>query len=273
MSSRPSGLLIVRFSRKPHEGSDLPSSGVSSMDEPVTHEPVGLYDFVGFGELAETTTQLLALNLHHSAQTSSEKRNEIGQVGQMVLQQARAYLHKVREGFILSVRAGQIGHQTELRYLLDRVLADWSQLSRELGLAEGGEERNTGSVAAGSTEGAPAEVERVRHQLLAFGMAVVALGQLPRLPAKQITFPHSYGKPPTYSDIPVPSTPGEMLWRIEELEQMVWRLMSDDLHDLVQRRYGSLRRTYGFFEASAWLSHKETARFGVKKRSNTLLAL
>jgi hypothetical protein len=268
-------------------------------------ESAGLYDFVGFGELAETTTQLLSLNLHQTAQSGHDKRNEIGAVGQMVLQQAGDYLHKVREGFMLSVRAGQIGHQAELRYLLDRVIADWSQLSRELGLADGDVERgaqeNANHLTAGTTvkpttagttvkpataatptPGATPirtnttstpEVERVRHQLLAFGMAVVALGQLPRLPSKQVTFPHSYGNPPTYSDIPVPNTPGEMLWRIEELEQMVRRLMSDDLSGLVQRRYGSLRRTYGFFEASAWLTHKESKRFGVKKRSASFVVL
>jgi hypothetical protein len=250
------------------------------MNQPAIHESVGLYDFVGFGELAETTTQLLSLNLHHTAQSGGEQRSDMGQVEQMVLRQAGDYLHKVREGFILSVRAGQIGHQAELRYLLDRVISDWSQLSRELGLAEGEQaesqerrEPSSASTVTASADRLPTEVERVRHQLLAFGMAVVALGQLPRLPAKQITFPHSYGNPPTYSDIPVPHTPGEMLWRIEELEQMVQRLMSDDLNGLVQRRYGSLRRTYGFFEASAWLSHKETVRFGVKKRATSLLVL
>jgi len=242
------------------------------------NEGAGLYEFVGFGELAETTTQLLSLNLHQTAQNGGERRNEMGRVGQMVLRQASDYLHKVREGFVLSVRAGQVSHQTEIRFLLDRVIADWSQLSRELGLAEedGAEKaegRDATLLAGNHSEGTPVEIERVRHQLLAFGMAVVALGQLPRLPAKEITFPHSYSNPPTYSDIPVPSTPGEMLWRIEELEQMVRRLMSDDLNNLVQRRYGSLRRTYGFFEASAWLSHKETARFGVKKGSSSLLVL
>ena len=243
------------------------------MNDTGMNESAGLYDFVGFGELAETTTQLLSLNLHHTAHTGGEKPIEMGQIEQMVLRQAGDYLHKVREGFILSVRAGQVTHQTELRFLLDRVISDWSQLSRELGLAESDEERNANSTLAGSTDKMPTEVERVRHQLLAFGMAVVALGHLPRLPSKQITFPHSYSNPPTYSDIPVPSTPGEMLWRIEELEQMVRRLMSDDLNGLVQRRYGSLRRTYGFFEASAWLSHKESERFGVKKRSTSLLIL
>jgi hypothetical protein len=240
-------------------------------------EAAGLYDFVGFGELAETTTQLLSLNLHQSAQ-SSDTRSDIGEVGKMVLQQAGDYLQKVREGFILSVRAGQVGNQAEMRFLLERVISDWSKLSRELGLAEENDPRDvdhttTRSGAEISAAEMPSEVERVRHQLLAFGMAVVALGQLPRLPSKQVTFPHSYGNPPTYSDIPVPSTPGEMLWRIEELEQMVRRLMSDDLNALVQRRYGSLRRTYGFFEASAWLSHKESQRFGVKKRNTSFLVI
>ena len=220
-----------------------------------------LYEFVGIGELAETTTRLLALSLHQTAHSGGEKR-DVSQVEQLVLQQARDYVRKVREGFMLSVRTGQLTQQAELRYLLDRVLSDWSQLSRELGL-----EDLTGEPAdAPPDPDATAQVERVRHQLLAFGMAVVALGALPRLPAKQITFPHSYSKPPTYSDIPVPHTPGELLHRIEEMEQMVWRLMSDDLNALVHRRYGPLRRTYGFFEASAWLTRKETARFGVKSR-------
>ena len=61
-----------------------------------------------------------------------------------------------------------------------------------------------------------------------------------------------------------------MLWRIEEIEQTVWRIMSSDLQELVGRRYGPLRRTYGFFEASAWLSRKEAERFGIKKRQSKL---
>ena len=237
----------------------------------------GIYDFVGFGELAETTTQLLSLNLHQTAHTGNDSRNDMDAVGKMVLQQAGDYLHKVREGFMLSVRTGQVAQQAELRFLLDRVISDWSKLSRELGLSDEVDARDQGAGPETSpvsqADEVTTEVERVRHQLLAFGMAMIALGQLPRLPSKQVTFPHSYGNPPTYSDIPVPSTPGEMLWRIEELEQMVRRLMSDDLHGLVQHRYGSLRRTYGFFEASAWLTHKESVRFGVKQSSTSLLFL
>lgn len=230
----------------------------------------GIAEFVGIGEVAETTTHLLALNLSYAGHYGSQGSKPRGapkrtdQVEQIVLQQAREYVRLVREGFMLSVRVGPSMQVAEMRFLLDRVMTDWTQLSRELGLDE---PTGEGEDAGPAPEDAfPPQVERVRHQLLAFGMAVVALGQLPRLPAKQITFPHSYGRPPTYSDIPVPSTPGEMLWRIEELEQTVWRIMSDDLHELVQRRYGPLRRTYGFFEASAWLSRKDAERFGIKPR-------
>lgn len=223
------------------------------------HDAAAIAEFVGIGELAETTTQLLALNMHQSA--SRRQAGPPGQIEFLVLQRARDYLHKVREGFVLSVRTAQTNQGSEIRFLLDRVLADWDQFSRELGLDVAANE-SVNDDPAGQQR-----VERVRDELLAFGMAAIALGALPRLPAKQVTFPHSYSNPPTYSDIPVPNSPGEMLVRIEELEQTVWRLMSTDMQELVQRRYGPLRRTYGFFEASAWLSRKEAERFGVKRRA------
>ncbi|MCC9078004.1 hypothetical protein FKZ61_018050 [Litorilinea aerophila] len=232
-------------------------------------DTAGIYEFVGIGEMAETLTHMLSLNLKQGMQSGGRQRADLGRVEQLVLQQARDYLSKVREGFMLSVRATQVTHPRELRYLLERVLTDWSQLSQELGLDTGAAGEESASSQAGAGLGMPTadhvlHVERVRYQLLAFGMAAVAMGYLPRLPAQQITFPHSYSDPPTYADIPVPSTPGEMLWRIEELEQMLWRLMSADMQELVQRQYGPLRRTYGFFEASAWLSQQEAERFGIK---------
>ncbi|MEZ4658235.1 MAG: hypothetical protein R2911_11740 [Caldilineaceae bacterium] len=223
-----------------------------------------VYEFVSIGELAETTTQLLSLNLHYrtkvGGQPQSQPKSGIEQVEQFVLQRARDYLANVREGFVLSVRTSKLAGQRELRYLLDRVLTDWSLLSEELGLADGAD--------AGERQ-----VERVRSQLLAFGMAAVALGYLPKLPAKRITFPHSYSNPPTYADITAPDTPGEMLWRIEELEEMIWQFMAEDLNELVQRRYGPLRRTYGFFETSAWLAREQAKRFGIQKRESSLTLL
>ncbi|NJN83940.1 MAG: hypothetical protein HC802_17775 [Caldilineaceae bacterium] len=223
-----------------------------------------LFEFVGIGELAETTTHLLSLNLKQSAHVQRDEPKSLDQVEQIVLQQARDYLNTVREGFVLSVRSSQLSDRLELRFLLNRVLTDWKSLSQELGF----EENESQPGEAGADD--PAEVKKIRHQLLAFGMAVVALGYLPRLPSKEITFPHSYGNPPTYADIPVPQSPGEMLWRIEEIEQTIWQVMANHPHEMVQRHYGQLRRTYGFFEASASLSRQESKRFGVKKRHTTL---
>lgn len=233
-----------------------------------------VFEFAGISEVAETTTQLLALALHQAGRKTSAAGMTLGEVEQFVLQQARDYLSTVREGFVLSVRTANVSDRAEIRYLLDRVLTDWDELSRELGFGE--EALCVDAPGNGSADGANApraDIQRVRQQLLAFGMAVIALGYLPRLPSKQVTFPHSFGKPPTYADIPVPHTPGELLWRIEELEQTVWHMMSRDLGELVQRRYGSVRRTYGFFETSAWLSMREVERFGLKGATSNLTLL
>ena len=224
-------------------------------------EDAGVYEFVGIGEVAETTTHLLALSLQQALQAASRQSGAPGQVEQLVLQQARDYLSTVREGFMLSVRTSQISQYGEIQYLVERVLTDWDRFSEELGLGRVEGERREPEIAMDELR-----VERVRRQLLAFGMAAVAMGALPRLPAKQVTFPHSYSKPPTYSDISAPHTPGEMLWRIDEVEQTLWQMMSQDMAQLIRRRYGPLRRTYGFFEASAWLTRRDAERFGVKKR-------
>ena len=234
-----------------------------------------LYEFVRFGEVAETTTQFLSLNLQHTtavgARPAVQRRSGVSYVEQMVLQQARDYVSGVREGFVLSLRTKQVTRRSELRYLLDKVLIDWTALSRELGLEEFFDPSPLTDIPegapAGATEQPPIELERLRSQLMAFGMAASALGLLPKTPAARITFPLSFSDPPTYADIPAPHTPGEMLQRIEEIEETLWQLMAEDPQELAQRRYGPLRRTYGFFEVSAHMARRETERFGVKKRS------
>lgn len=228
-----------------------------------------MYKFASIGEMAETTTQLLALNLQYKASLGTRRSRATGleRVEQVVLQQARDYLADVREGFVLSVRTAQVTKRSEIQFLLDRVLMDWTQLSRELGLSD--EEGNAPSIEQG---GQPPAIERLREQLLAFSMAAIAFGQLPRLSADQITFPYSYSNPPTYSDIPAPDSPGETLVRIEELEQMIWQVMASDLQELLTHRYGALRRTYGFFEVSACLARKESERFGIKRRKGGLFS-
>lgn len=216
----------------------------------------GLYDFVSIGELADTTRQFLCLNLE-----ADMRRGTVGvdRIAQMVLQQARDYLGRVREGFVLSVRTGEVSSKAELSYLLERVLYDWDELEVELGLTDG-------TQAGSMDDGESPSVRRVQDQLLAFGMAVVALGVLPRLPKEEVTFPRSYRKGASYADIPVPSSPGELLHRIEELEEMVWQVAVTDPDELVRRRYDPLRRTYGFFESSAWLVRNESQHFGLTKK-------
>lgn len=232
------------------------------------NEATGVYKFASVGELSETVTQMLSLGLQYrttvGGSNGSRQQSGLEQMEQLILQQARDYLAEVREGFALSVRTSQVGERSELRFLLDQVLMDWSAIWDELGFAD--EADNATQHTTNSLPGEPVTPERLRHQLLAFGMAAVAFGYLPRLPSDKITFPHSFSKPATYSDIPTPKTPGALLSRIEELEQMIWRLMGGDLQDLVNRRYGALRRTYGFFEVSAHLARREAERFGIKSK-------
>jgi hypothetical protein len=232
--------------------------------EVLVQDSSGVFKFVSIGEVAETMTQMLALNLQTrtnlGGRTPAKGPSGLERMEQIILQQARDYLAEVREGFTLSVRSSQVTDQAELRYLLERVLLDWTQLSRELGFEEN----------ANTTQSHEARLEAVRQQVLAYSMAAVALGYLPHVPADQITFPYSYSNPPTYADIPTPDSAGEILWRIEELEGMIWQLMAGDLQALVERRYGALRRTYGFFETSALLANREAERFGVKKNQKHL---
>ncbi len=226
--------------------------------------PPNLYDFVDYGEVAEATTHLLSLALRQTKQHGTRPGLGADSIESLVLQRARDYLSTAREGFTLSVRTTEVQESSEIKYLLNRVLTDWDKLSRELDIEElvQGSNQGADTVVKG---GQQSQLEEVRRQMIAFGMAVVAMGYLPRLPSVNVSFPQSYGEPPTYRDIPVPRSPAQMLTRIEEMEETLWHLASQDMGQLVQRRYGPLRRTYGFFEASAWLSSAESKRFGVKR--------
>lgn len=231
------------------------------------HDQASLHEFARIGEVAETTTQLLSLGMQYQttfAGRPSGRVRKVDPVEQYVLGQARELMAQVREGFVLSARTAHAADKDELRYLISRVLHDWHSLSQELGLEAGGQEEQA------TNEAGETRLEQLRHQLLAFGMAATALGSLPRTPAEEITFPYSFGKPPTYCDIPAPSTPAAMLQRIEELETMLWKLMATDLQELVNHAYGPLRRTYGFFEVSARLAVREARRFGIKRTSSPI---
>ena len=88
-------------------------------------------------------------------------------------------------------------------------------------------------------------LERLSGQIVLYQHALIALGILPRLPTNAVTFPHG-----VYADIPIPSTPGETLTRLEELERTIWAASSEPVNAISR---GAVRRTYGFFEATIWL--------------------
>jgi hypothetical protein len=137
-------------------------------------------------------------------------------------------LKPVREGFMLAIKASDIKLVSELHDMIN-YLMDWAWLE-ELGL----------SWTANDTH-----IERLSGQVVLYNHAIIALGVLPRLPENVITYP--YG---AYRDIPVPTTPGETLTRLQELESTIWKASQDPMSTVSR---GAMRRTYGFFEATMWL--------------------
>ncbi|GAB4523512.1 MAG: hypothetical protein Kow0047_33610 [Anaerolineae bacterium] len=164
-----------------------------------------------------------------------------------ILAAALEYLEQAREGFFLSLKAGMVPDRAELAYLLKQGLSDWDWIE-ELGI---------------KIE-APTELARVRAQLIAFAMAAVAIGMMPKLPPDRSTFPRlSPFVRPGYSDIPVPRSPAQWLDRIEEVEQITWRAGVAPVADV---ETNSLRRTYGFYETGTWLAIDHLQRFGLLPR-------
>lgn len=146
------------------------------------------------------------------------------------LYKALEHLGDVREGFILSQRTSASTTLSEIRDLVEHILIDW-QWVKDMNL-----------ILAPSQQ-----LELLDQQLVFYNHALVALAVLPHLPAEAITFPQ---RRPSYGDVSVPSLPGEMLARIEELEQIIYQAEVKSVRDL---DYGPFRRTYAFFEASSWL--------------------
>jgi len=190
-----------------------------------------LEEFFALNNIAHETKRILARGLRH-------KDVPLPSSDQEFLSATLTHLGEAREGFALCLRTTSVSDPDELRYLVRQILFDWSWLE-DLGLAS-------------KTEG---EIEKVGSQLLAFAHTYVTLGVLPRLPPQQVTYPQGH---PTYADIPVPHTPGEVLLRIEELEEVVSEVSIVPMGKLEP---DSLRRTYGFFEASAWLAARHLALF------------
>lgn len=174
-------------------------------------------------EVVRSTHETLGQVVHDPRQRLSTEQ-------QYLLSDTLEHIGDVREGFVLSQRASPRIQTSELRRLVQHVLLDWGWLEA-LGL----------STAAGG------QVELIGVQLIAYRHALVAMGLLPHLPAQVITFPQPY---PTYSDVPLPAMPSQTLERIEEIEGVLYQAGRVPLDEL---DFDAVRRTYAFFEASAWL--------------------
>ncbi len=188
--------------------------------------------FAALGRVAEDTRRLLLQALLHEDRRLTPEEQER-------LQSTLGHLGNVREGFIVTVRASAARSPSELRDLVQHVLVDWSWLE-QLGL---------------SWEAGPSRVELPVAQVLSFAHASVALGTLPHIPPEVISFPQPRA---SYADIPVPHSPGEWLERIEELETTIAQVGERPAATLARDR---LRRTFGYFDASAWLVAHEQSRW------------
>lgn len=179
--------------------------------------------YLHMGEVADGVRGSLAAGLVQLERSLPEERRR-------PLRQALRHLGEVREGFTLSARTSDAHSLDEMRYLIQQVLLNWDWLE-ELGL----------ELEASDS------VEQPNLQLVAFAHSYVSLGLLPRMAPHLITYP--LGRR-SYADIPVPRSAGELLERIEELEQVLSILEVEPLAALSEP---TVKRTYGFFETSAWL--------------------
>jgi hypothetical protein len=141
------------------------------------------------------------------------------------------YMGDVHEGFLLSQRVSAQTQSEDLHQLGEQALLDWQWVE-------------TMNLSVMPDD----EVKAIDNQLIAYQHAAMAFGALRNLPTEVITFPQPR---PTYVDILVPTTPGQMLERIEEIERVIYRAGIVPLDHIA---FGAVRRTYAFFEASAWLA-------------------
>ena len=157
-------------------------------------------------------------------------------VRDLLAREALGHVEAVLDGLILLARTGGNSSE-ELRMLV-----------RRAGIV--------GPARPGSAEAVAAEQEAAHSRpalraidgrtMLAAGHARVVFSVIPQLPPEAVAWPRRH---PTYADIPVPRSEGELMLRAEELARVVWRVAAGD-----ERRDEPLRRTLAFYEAGSRLS-------------------
>lgn len=193
-----------------------------------------LLEYFSVGNVALRTLQALSHYLcHRDAPLASSDAEALS----LALDQ----VGEAREGFHLTLRATSFSSLEEMQSLVHRLLMDpdWIQ---ELGLDILPEE----------------EVAKPQRELLNFAHAWTSLAIIPRLPQALVTYPQDR---PTYRDIPFPRSPGELLGRLQEVEEVAYQVLAAPRSRVPA---ASLRRTYGFFEASGWLASHHLRLFAKK---------
>jgi hypothetical protein len=157
-------------------------------------------------------------------------------VRDLLARDALKHVEAVLEGLILLARTGQFSGEEQ------------RTLVRRAGIV--------GPARPGSADAIAAEQEAAHMRpalrpidgrtMLAAGHARVVFSVIPQLPAEAVAWPRRH---PTYADIPVPRSEGELMLRAEELARVVWRVAAGD-----ERRDEALRRTLAFYEAGSRLS-------------------
>ena len=194
-----------------------------------------LVEYLELGDVARNVRDSLAYRL-------VAPHVQVPEAAQRAFGHALSHLGNVREGFAVSLRASDVISPSEMRALVGAFLFDWQSAAAALGF-----------------DAAPDDKVELPHvQLMSFAHSYVTMGVMPSLPPDAVTFPQPLR---TYSDIHAPATPGEVLERIEELESVVSEAENEPLEQIEPAR---LRRTYGFFETSAWLVAYHAAKFRKK---------
>jgi hypothetical protein len=154
------------------------------------------------------------------------------------------HLEGIHDGFQLWLRADAAG-LAELQHLVLQAGLARAEPARNVAEREAARAEAEAEARLGRTLGT--EPTRIREpepwNLFALTHARVVLATLPRIPDEVVRFP---GGRRTYSDIPTPRGPAELVERIEELERQLWRTATGK----ASPPDPAFRRTYGFFDAA-----------------------
>ncbi|HEY3335094.1 MAG TPA: hypothetical protein VGK16_07625 [Candidatus Limnocylindrales bacterium] len=188
--------------------------------------------FAAFDDLVETYRRTRAALVA----VAHERAGDGEMVRQIIASESLPHVDAVWDGLVSIARAGQFT-PAELRDLV-----------RRAAIVE--PPHGTGPDAVAAAAEARAVHPEIRPadgaHMLAAAHTRIVFSVLPTLPAAAVTWPRAHR---TYADIPRPRTEAELLTRVEELAQVLWRVAEGR-----PRHDESLRRALAFYEAGSRLS-------------------